>query len=260
MCLPRAFAPRAGGPRALAPRGRGPRTCGPLPRLALAAATALLTTAALSACDLHSTIGITQDGIADVSLEVGIDRSLIDGAGPTCDQVVDGLLRGIVPLDGAELTTTEVPDDAALRCRATTTLTLGGPAWDGQSGRPLWWADVDEGDYRLALPLSQGSGSGRVSPEVADSLGISDQDVVLTVTMPADITSASVGEVDGRTVTVRGADVVLRDLDVRAGGGAGPGRGTLVVGGALAAASLGLGALAVFVRRDHLRRREHPTP
>jgi len=214
----------------------------------------------LSACDLDATIGVSAEGVADVALEVGIDRTLIDGEGPTCEQVVDGLLQGIVPVEGTDMDITEIPDDAALRCRMTTTLTLGGADWDGQSGRPLWWSDTDEGEYRLALPLSQGSGSSAVSQEIADSLGISAEDVELTVTMPADITSASVGEVEGPTVTVTGSDVVLRDLDVQAGGGGGISRGTLAVLGSLLVGFVGLGGLALLVRRDHHRHSRTGTP
>lgn len=228
---------------------------------ALAGAAAVaLAVAGLSACDLDATIGVSAEGVADVALEVGIDRSLIDGEGPTCVQVVDGLLQGIVPLDDADTDISEVPDDTALRCRMTATLTLGGADWDGQSGRPLWWSDADEGEYRLALPLSQGSGSSAVSQEIADSLGISPEDVVLTVTMPADITSASVGEVEGPTVTVTGSDVVLRDLDVQAGGGGGISRGTMAVVGSLLVGFAGLGGLALLVRREHRRHSRTGTP
>lgn len=223
--------------------------------LALVAPTAL----GLAACDLDAQVGVSADGVADVVLEIGIDRSLIDGDGPTCEQVVDGVLQGIVPTDGADLEVAEVADDSALRCRMTTTLTLGGDQWDGQSGRPLWWADADEGGYRLALPLSQGSGSSGVSQEVADSLGISADDVVLTVTMPADITSATVGTVEGATVTVRGSDVLLRDLDIEAGTRHGPGRGTLVVIGTLGLGAAALGGLALLVRREHVRHGRGPS-
>ena len=220
---------------------------------------ALAATAALGGCDLRASATVSASGTADLSLEIGIDDSLIEGEGPSCQDVVEGVLSGIIPLEGVDLEATRIADDTHLRCRASTTLTLGGGAWDGQSGRPLWWSGSestgdsasDEGDYRLALPLSQGSGSSGVSPQVADSLGISRSDVVLTVTMPAPVTSTTVGEVSGDTVTVTGSDVLLKDLDIRAGGGGEAGRGGWVLAGTLAVGAAGLGVMALVLRRGN---------
>jgi hypothetical protein len=217
---------------------------------------------ALSACDLEATVGVSAEGVADVSLEVGIDRDLIDDPDLSCQQVMDGVLEGYLPVDDPTASITAVDDADALRCRLTEQVSLPEAGWDGQSGNPLWSADASTGSFRFLLPLSQGTGSGSLPPSDLDALGV-DADVTLTVTMPAPVTSASEGTVQGDTVTVTGVKSMVTDLDIRTGeapDSTGTPTWLLVTLAAAAALLLGAVALVAHSARSRRRRPRRPEP
>ena len=229
---------------------------------AFAACMLLATSLSVSACNLTGAIDMSPGGRAALSFDVGIDRALIDGEGPTCTQVLEGTLGALFPAD--QLTITPVPDQDSLRCHAGGDIDVVAAGWDGQDGRPLWEEDAQAPRYRLLLPLSQGTGSGDISAQdLQEALGSAASATTLTIhiTMPANITEASIGTVQGRTLSLEGPSVVMSDIDIRAGEPeSSPSVTTAVlVVGIIVAISLMLGALALLIRRA-LASKNHPDP
>lgn len=199
------------------PRPGARAGAGPLPRAPRAALVllALLVSATLAACDLTASMRITSSGEATVHVETFIEKDLIEGSGPTCVQVMDGILQGWMGVEGSGVA--EVGDSKGLRCTLDQRVDLADRGWDGQSGSPLWQANSSTGEYVLDLPFSQGTGSGNLTTQDLKDSGLTGN-VTLTVTMPGPITQASAGTVDGDTVTVTGVGALVKDLVIHAGG------------------------------------------
>lgn len=197
-------------------RGTCPGHCVQVRRAPLLLLLAVLVAGLLAACDLTATMDVSADGRAALHVETFIEQDLIDGDGPTCVQVMDGILEGWVTVE--ESAVTQVADSSGLRCTLDQDVDLVAQGWDGESGNPLWQADTEseDGDYVLDLPFSQGTGSGDLTTQDLTDAGL-DGTVSLTVTMPGPVTSASAGTVDGDTVTVTGIDALVKDLVIRAG-------------------------------------------
>ncbi len=232
---------------------RGVPAC--LDRLIPVSLLALGTAIALSACDLSGAVEVSPDGVADVMLEIGIDRDLIDDSSLSCGQVMSGALDGYLPVDGPGAQIDDVSDADVLRCRLTEQVSLVDAGWDGQSGAPLWSADAAAGDYRFFVPFSQGTGSEALSEKDLEQAGV-DASVTLSVTMPAPVTWASEGEISGSTVTVTGVHALVTDLDIRTGSDvpATGGPATWIVVTVVVAASLLLAAAALILRAVLIRR------
>ncbi len=223
---------------------------------------ALVLVVAAGGCDLTGSIAVSPQGVADVELEIGIERDLIDDPSLDCEQVMSGALDGILAVEAGPGVVEDVSggaDSDELRCRLADQVSLPQAGWDGQSGAPLWSAEPTSGNYRFLVPLSQGTGSGSVSQEDIDRLGV-DATVSVSVTMPAPVTWASQGTIDGDTVTVTGVRSMMTDLDIRTGsqvpssGGAMSGPSTWMVVTVIVGACLLLGA-AALVLDAILRRR-----
>lgn len=221
-------------------------------RIVLAVLVAL-TPVVLAACDLSATMQISADGRAALHVETFIEKDLIEGDGPTCVQVMDGILEGWVTVEKSGVST--VDDTNGLRCTLDQDVDLVAQGWDGQSGSPLWQADSDQGTYVLDLPFSQGTGSGDLTTQDLTEAGLTG-DVTLAVTMPGKITSTSAGTVDGDTVTVDGIDALVKDLVVHSGGTSTHTVWWMVAG--IVALSLVLAWGARRLWRRHLSRRGRP--
>lgn len=181
----------------------------PLRRLALVAtACAALT---LGACELTMDMGISPGGLAQVEVEIALDRELIESPGPTCEQVMDGTIGHWLPT--ATLVIDEVQDGASLRCVASGEVSLVEAGWDGQSGRPTWSANTEDGYYSLTLPFSDGLGEEGLSAETLAAAGLSGE-VSMDITMPAPVRRTSAGTIEGNTVHVSGVEALANDLVV----------------------------------------------
>ncbi len=214
--------------------------------------TLFLAAATLTACDLTGTMDVSSSGQADLHLEIGIERSLLDGEELTCQQVMNALLDGFLPDDTGAVA--QVDDADSLRCTLDAHVDLADQGWDGESGRPLWAADANTGEYRLYLPFSQGTGSGGLTESDLKDLGL-DGDVSLAITMPANITSASIGEVSGNTVTATGVRLAVTDLDVRCLGSSEQGDVTPVIALVGMILIVIAGALVLIIGQRRHRRR-----
>ena len=177
---------------------------------------AVLVASVLGACDLAATMKVSAEGKATIHVETFIEASLIDGKGPTCKQVMDGILEGWITVWESAVTT--LTDPSGLRCTLDQRVDLVAQGWDGQSGSPLWQSDTTQGraSYVLDLPFSQGTGSGDLTTQDLTDAGLTGA-VSLAVTMPGPVTSTSAGTVEGDTVTVTGVDALVKDLVIRSG-------------------------------------------
>ncbi|QWW19386.1 hypothetical protein I6B53_09895 [Schaalia sp. 19OD2882] len=204
------------------------------------AALALPVAISLAGCSLQVGMGISADGLADLKVDIGIDRDLIDGPGPTCQQVIDGTVGEWLPTGTLEVA--EVEDSSQLRCTASGKVNLVEAKWDGQSGRPRWSADVAKGDYTLILPFSEGLADDGLDASALTAAGV-EADVRIGVTMPAPILRASAGRVEGATVHLEGVDTLVQDVEISTAEGSSTGRTWMFLGAGLGVCAL-LGALA----------------